>query len=172
MTFPEELKYSKDDEWVKMLDDDTALIGITDYAQQEMGDLVFINLPAEGGEGVAVLEDPLTDVGAELLGDYLPEGVDISLSGTKWVLPKAGKVTFVKGTDEVDEDKTGENPSGLKLSYKAKDGSFSGSFKVYAIVNGKIKSYTANVAGVLVDGIGYGTATLKKPVCSWGVRVE
>lgn len=48
MTFPEELKYTKDDEWVKMLDDTTALIGITDYAQNEMGDLVFINLPAVG----------------------------------------------------------------------------------------------------------------------------
>lgn len=48
MTFPEELKYTKDDEWVKLLDDSTALIGITDYAQSEMGDLVFINLPVVG----------------------------------------------------------------------------------------------------------------------------
>ena len=48
MTFPEELKYSRDDEWVKMLDDTTALVCITDYAQHEMGDLVFINLPVVG----------------------------------------------------------------------------------------------------------------------------
>lgn len=48
MTFPEELKYSRDDEWVKMLDDTTALIGITDYAQHEMSDIVFVNLPYVG----------------------------------------------------------------------------------------------------------------------------
>ena len=48
MNFPVELKYSRDDEWVKMLDDTTALIGISDYAQSEMGDLVFINLPVVG----------------------------------------------------------------------------------------------------------------------------
>ena len=48
MNFPAELKYSRSDEWVKMLDDTTALVGITDYAQHEMGDLVFINLPVVG----------------------------------------------------------------------------------------------------------------------------
>ena len=54
MTFPEELKYSRDDEWVKMLDDTTALVGITDYAQSEMGDLVFINLPVASQIGSLV----------------------------------------------------------------------------------------------------------------------
>ena len=48
MNFPTELKYSKSHEWVKMIDDTTALVGITDFAQSELGDLVFINLPAEG----------------------------------------------------------------------------------------------------------------------------
>ena len=48
MTFPEELKYSRNDEWVKMLDATTALVGITDYAQNEMGGFVFINLPVAG----------------------------------------------------------------------------------------------------------------------------
>ena len=48
MNFPAELKYSKSHEWVKMIDDTTALVGITDFAQSELGDLVFINLPAEG----------------------------------------------------------------------------------------------------------------------------
>ena len=50
MNFPAELKYSKDHEWLKMLDDTTALVGITDFAQSELGDLVFINLPQEGDE--------------------------------------------------------------------------------------------------------------------------
>lgn len=48
MNFPAELKYSKSHEWVKMLSDNSALVGITDYAQSELGDLVFINLPVAG----------------------------------------------------------------------------------------------------------------------------
>ena len=50
MTFPAELKYSKDHEWVKTIDETTVLVGITDFAQSELGDLVFINLPQEGDE--------------------------------------------------------------------------------------------------------------------------
>ena len=49
MNFPKELKYTKDDEWIKMLDDTTALIGITDYAQDQLNDIVFVTLPAVGG---------------------------------------------------------------------------------------------------------------------------
>ncbi len=50
MKFVKGLKYSKTHEWVKLLEDGTALVGITDYAQSEMGDLVFINLPEVGDE--------------------------------------------------------------------------------------------------------------------------
>lgn len=53
MTHPAELKYSKSHEWVKFLDDSTALIGLTDYAQDALGDLVFVNLPEEGDEVTA-----------------------------------------------------------------------------------------------------------------------
>ncbi len=53
MTYPEDLKYSKTHEWVKFLDDGTALIGITDFAQDQLGDLVFVNLPAAGDEVTA-----------------------------------------------------------------------------------------------------------------------
>lgn len=44
---PEGLKYSKEHEWVK-LDGDIATVGITDYAQGELGDIVFLELPAVG----------------------------------------------------------------------------------------------------------------------------
>ena len=47
MNFPAELKYSKDHEWVKF-EGDTAIIGISDFAQDALGDVVFINLPGEG----------------------------------------------------------------------------------------------------------------------------
>ena len=53
MTIPSELKYSKSHEWVKFLDSTTAQIGITDYAQSELGDLVFVNLPQVGDAIVA-----------------------------------------------------------------------------------------------------------------------
>ena len=60
MNFPAELKYSKDHEWVRMVGDTTALVGITDFAQSELGDLVFINLPQEGDEVTA--EESFCDV--------------------------------------------------------------------------------------------------------------
>ena len=44
---PDDLKYSKEHEWVKV-EGETAIIGITDYAQGELGDIVFVELPAVG----------------------------------------------------------------------------------------------------------------------------
>lgn len=60
MNFPKELKYTKSHEWVKQEDDGTVLVGLTDYAQGELGDLVFVNLPEEGDELVA--GEPFGDV--------------------------------------------------------------------------------------------------------------
>ena len=48
MNFPEELWYTKSHEWIRMQEDGSAQIGLTDYAQHELGDLVFVNLPAVG----------------------------------------------------------------------------------------------------------------------------
>ena len=47
MNFPDTLKYTEDHEWIK-IDGDTGIIGITDYAQGELGDVVFVELPAVG----------------------------------------------------------------------------------------------------------------------------
>ncbi|MCD8123111.1 MAG: glycine cleavage system protein GcvH [Clostridiales bacterium] len=49
MNFPNELRYSRSHEWVR-IEDGIATIGLTDYAQHELGDLVFVNLPEEGDE--------------------------------------------------------------------------------------------------------------------------
>lgn len=49
MEFREGLKYGKSHEWVKE-EGDVVVIGLTDYAQSELGDLVFVNLPEEGDE--------------------------------------------------------------------------------------------------------------------------
>ena len=66
----------------------------------------------------------------EVLTEYLPNGVPVTKKGTKWTLPKVGRITMKKGV--IDVSKAGENPSGLKLTYKSLDGTFKGSFKVYA----------------------------------------
>lgn len=50
MNIPEELKYTKSHEWVKEEEDGTVLIGLTDFAQSELSDLVFVNLPEVGDE--------------------------------------------------------------------------------------------------------------------------
>lgn len=50
---PSELKYTKEHEWVK-IDGNTATIGITDYAQGELGDIVFVELPTVGDEVAAL----------------------------------------------------------------------------------------------------------------------
>ena len=75
MTFPQELKYTKTHEWVKFLDEKTAYIGITDYAQDQLGDLVFVNLPSEGdaleaGAAFADVESvkAVSDVNAPVTG--------------------------------------------------------------------------------------------------------
>jgi glycine cleavage system H protein len=47
MPYPSDLKYTKDHEWVR-LSGDTAEVGITDYAQQQLGDVVFVELPPVG----------------------------------------------------------------------------------------------------------------------------
>ena len=128
-------------------------------------------LPAVVGLSDAIVGKPGTLKGGAtfrldaVLGDakyetYLPDGLAVG-GGAKWTLPKAGKVQLAKdGT--VDAAKLGENPSALKLTYKAKDGSFKGSFKAYADVGGKPKGTTVKVTGVLVNGVGYGSATLNK----------
>ncbi len=47
MNFPQELKYTKDHEWIKV-DGNTGIVGITEYAQGELGDVVFVELPSIG----------------------------------------------------------------------------------------------------------------------------
>ena len=47
MNIPGELKYTKDHEWIK-IDGDVATIGITDFAQSELGDIVFVEVETEG----------------------------------------------------------------------------------------------------------------------------
>jgi glycine cleavage system H protein len=48
MNFPSELKYTKDHEWIKLVEGNIALIGITDFAQHELGDIVYVDISSIG----------------------------------------------------------------------------------------------------------------------------
>jgi glycine cleavage system H protein len=52
MTYPKELMYTKDHEWLKE-EDGVSAVGISEFAQDALGDVVFVNLPQEGDEVVA-----------------------------------------------------------------------------------------------------------------------
>lgn len=115
---------------------------------------------------------------AGLYADYLPKGLAVVQDGKKWIIAdraKAGKLVLDKTTGSLNLEKskfTG-NMAGLKLTYKDKDGTFKGSFKVYNLEDGKkIKTYTANVTGVMIGVKGYGTATIKKTPCTFLVTIE
>ena len=59
MNYPTELQYSRDHEWLRM-EDGVAVIGISDFAQSELGDVVFVNLPEVGDDTTA--GEPFGDV--------------------------------------------------------------------------------------------------------------
>ena len=60
MNIPADLLYTRTHEWVKKNDDGTVYVGLTDFAQSELGDLVFVNLPEEGDTVTA--EESFADV--------------------------------------------------------------------------------------------------------------
>jgi glycine cleavage system H protein len=60
LNHPSNLKYSKSDEWVRV-EGDQAIIGISDYAQDQLGDIVYVELPWEGGQQIA-LEEKFGDI--------------------------------------------------------------------------------------------------------------
>jgi glycine cleavage system H protein len=53
MNIPKNLMYTKTHEWIEFKEDNVALIGITDFAQTELGDIVYVNLPNEGEDFAA-----------------------------------------------------------------------------------------------------------------------
>ena len=48
MNFPSDVRYTKEHEWIKLVDGNTAIVGITDFAQKELGDIVYVDIPAVG----------------------------------------------------------------------------------------------------------------------------
>ncbi len=77
MNVPADLKYSSDHEWVR-IDGDTATIGITDYAQDALGDVVFVDVPSTGskvtaGESFSEVESTksVSDIYAPVSGEIV-----------------------------------------------------------------------------------------------------
>ena len=101
MNVPEELEYTRTHEWVKR-EGDIATVGITDHAQDELGDVVFIELPEEGAsfgagdsfgtiESVKAVSDLYTPVSGEVVGvnetlNDSPERVNEDPYGGGWMI--------------------------------------------------------------------------------------
>src|SRR5512140_1198544 len=84
MNFPENLKYTKDHEWI-LVSGDTGTIGITDYAQGELGDVVFVELPSQGKtlrahESFGTIEavKAVSDIYAPVSGSVLEVNKDLA----------------------------------------------------------------------------------------------
>lgn len=96
MNIPGELKYTKEHEWIRV-EDNVATIGITDYAQGELGDIVFVELPAVGDE-IAQLEAFGT--------------IEAVKAVSELYAPVSGKVSEVNGALEDDPMAINRDPYG------------------------------------------------------------
>lgn len=101
MNIPSELKYSKDHEWVRV-EGDVAVVGITDFAQSQLGDIVFVDVTTEGEtlaqhdvfgtiEAVKTVSDAFLPVSGEILEfnealNDAPEAVNKDPYGAGWMV--------------------------------------------------------------------------------------
>ena len=101
MNFPKELKYSKDHEWLR-IDGDIGYIGITDFAQRELGDIVFVDIDTEGEklekeevfgsiEAVKTVSDLFMPISGEVIEvnsklDESPELLNSDPYGDGWIV--------------------------------------------------------------------------------------
>lgn len=113
MDFPKDLKYTKEHEWVKV-EGDSVTVGITDYAQDSLGDVVYVELPQEGGavtkhepfgvvesvKAVSDLYSPVSGTVAEVNDSIIdnPEVINEDPYGDAWML----KVELAS-EDELDD---------------------------------------------------------------------
>lgn len=102
MNIPEELKYTKDHEWIRETGDGKAVIGITDFAQKELGDIVYIEIETEGEdlakedvfgtiEAVKTVSDMFMPISGHVIKkneklDDTPEMVNSDPYGNGWMV--------------------------------------------------------------------------------------
>ena len=94
MNFPAELKYTKDHEWIRV-EGDTATVGITDFAQRELGDIVYVEIETEGEELCA----------GETFGT-----VEAVKTVADLYMPISGKVSEINADLEDNPDKVNTEP--------------------------------------------------------------
>lgn len=104
MDFPSELKYTKDHEWVKV-EDDHVYVGITDFAQSELGDVIYVDIEAEGDEYGA----------GEVFGT-----VEAVKTVSDLYMPISGEVVEVNSKLEEEPEKVNEEPYGAGWMIKIK----------------------------------------------------
>ena len=102
MTFPDELQYTPDHEWIRLEADGTALVGITDFAQHELGDIVYVDINTIGQtlekgaifgsvEAVKTVSDLFIPVTGEIVAmndeaEKSPELVNTDPYGRGWIV--------------------------------------------------------------------------------------
>jgi glycine cleavage system H protein len=96
MSIPEGLKYTKDHEWVK-IDGNTAVIGITDFAQGELGDIVYVDI---------------NTVGQEIAEHEIFGTVEAVKTVSDLYMPVAGKVLEINPILDASPEKVNEDPYG------------------------------------------------------------
>ncbi len=89
MNFPDDLKYTKEHEWVKV-DGNTAIVGITDFAQSELGDVVFVELKDVGTKlqqhdvfGTVEAVKTVSDLFAPVAGEIAEVNIDLETEAEK-----------------------------------------------------------------------------------------
>jgi len=101
MNFPKELKYTKDHEWIK-IEGNVAIVGITDFAQKELGDIVYVDINSQGQEvkqhavfGTVEAVKTVSDLFSPITGKVLevnphlqnePEAVNSDPYGKGWMV--------------------------------------------------------------------------------------
>ncbi len=85
MNIPGDLRFAKSHEWVRVEDDGTVTVGVSDFAQAQLGDLVFVETPeidseVEAGDGVAVVESvkAASDIYAPIAGTVIDANADLA----------------------------------------------------------------------------------------------
>lgn len=127
MTFPDELKYTQDHEWIRLEADGTATVGITDFAQHELGDIVYVDITTVGQslekgeifgsvEAVKTVSDlflPISGEGLEVNDETekSPELVNTDPYGRGWIIrmkPTEGTALDDLMTAEAYKDLVGQ----------------------------------------------------------------
>jgi glycine cleavage system H protein len=90
MKLPKELRYTASHEWARREDDGTVSVGITDHAQEQLGDIVFVEVPQAGrrvaaGESVGVVESvkAASDIYAPVAGEVVAANADLATAPEK-----------------------------------------------------------------------------------------